>query len=127
MNKLAFVLVLLMALLQCFYALFAYVDPFAFSAVRGTVLASPEDLDWVQIYASRTLFVSLIIGILLYLKNYQVLFWAALLGVVMPMTDGWLAYQAGSPFSVTLKHLVTVAYLLATAVVLRAVVKKANV
>lgn len=126
LNKVGFMLVLLMALLQGFYAVFAYLDPVAFSNVRGTVLASPGDLDWVVIYASRTLFVALIIGFLLYLRNYNILLWAALFGTVMPLTDGWLAYQAGASFNIVAKHLATVAYLIATFLVLKTVVKREN-
>ncbi|MCG7537023.1 DUF4267 domain-containing protein [Pseudoalteromonas sp. OOF1S-7] len=122
-KKVAFTLVLLMAVLQGFYALFAYIQPIGFSDIRGTVLASPQDLDWIHIYASRTLFVSLIIGVLLYFRNYKTLFWAALLGTVMPLTDGWLAYQSGASVGVIAKHVVTVAYLLVTALVLHTVVK----
>lgn len=125
-NKIGFMLVLLMALLQGFYAVFAYLDPAAFSNLRGTVLASTGDLDWVKIYASRTLFVSLIIGYLLYLRNYKILVWAALFGTVMPVTDGWLAYQAGASFDVVAKHVATVVYLIATFIVLQTVVKREN-
>ncbi|AZZ96474.1 DUF4267 domain-containing protein [Pseudoalteromonas sp. R3] len=124
MKKVAFTLVLLMAVLQGFYAIFAYIQPVGFSDIRGTALASPQDLDWIHIYASRTLFISLIIGVLLYFRNYQTLFWAALLGTVMPLTDGWLAYQSGAAAGVIAKHIATVVYLLATALVLRTVVKR---
>ncbi|BBN81548.1 hypothetical protein PA25_15330 [Pseudoalteromonas sp. A25] len=117
-RKIGFVLVLLMALLQGFYGLFAYIDPVAFADVRGTALISNEDIDWVQIYGSRTLFVSLIIGALLYFREFKVLMWAALLGTVMPLTDGYLAYQAEAPFGVVAKHIATIAYLIITSVVL---------
>ena len=117
-EKSGFVLVLLMVILQTFYALYAYIDPAAFSVLRGTQLAESSDSDWVQIYASRTLFVSLIIGTLLYFRAYKVLMWAALLGTVMPLTDGYLAYQAQAPFGVVAKHLATVLYLVITSVVL---------
>ncbi|WLQ13288.1 DUF4267 domain-containing protein [Hahella aquimaris] len=126
LSKIGFTLVLLMALLQGFYSIFAYLDPVAFSAVRGTVLESQGDLDWVKIYASRTLFVALIIMFLLYLRNFKVLLWATLFGTVMPITDGWLAYQAGASTDIVAKHVVTVVYLIATFMVLQMVVKREN-
>ena len=81
------------------------------------------DTDWVQIYASRTLFVSLIIGLLLYLKNYKILVWAALFGTVMPITDAYLAYEAQAENKVVYKHIATVAYLLITFYLLKLVAK----
>ena len=123
MRKVGFVLVLLMALLQGFYGLFAYVDPTTFATVRGTLLESPVDADWVQIYASRTLFISLIIGNLLYFREYKLLMWAALFGTVMPITDGYLAYQAQAPLGVVVKHTLTVLYLMITAGVLAKIIK----
>ncbi len=126
LKKIGFTLVLLMALLQTFYAVFAYLDPVAFSTVRGTNLASQGDLDWVKIYASRTLFVAFIIGFLLYLRNFRILLWAALFGTVMPITDGWLAYQAGASSDIVAKHAATVVYLIVTFIVLQMVVKSEN-
>jgi|TARA_R110000850_G_scaffold33332_2_gene90846 hypothetical protein len=123
LEKVACVFVFLMAALQGAYAIYAYIDPVAFSIVRGTELASLGDTDWVQIYASRTLFVSLIIGLLLYLKNYKILVWAALFGTVMPITDAYLAYEAQAENKVVYKHIATVAYLLITFYLLKLVAK----
>lgn len=123
LEKFAIVLVFLMALLQGAYALYAYIDPAAFSLLRGTDLVSLADADWVQIYASRTLFVALIIGLLLYLRHYRILAWAALFGTVMPITDALLAYQAQAADKIVYKHIATVVYLLIIFIVLRIVVK----
>lgn len=117
------VLVFLMALIQGVYAVYAYVDPAVFAVLRGTELFVASDADWVQIYASRTLFVALIIGFLLYLKNYKILVWAALFGTVMPITDAYLAYEAHAPDKVVYKHLATFVYLLVTFAVLKLVVR----
>ena len=86
-------LVFLMAFLQGMYAIYAYLDPQAFAVLRGTELFVPADADWVKIYASRTLFVAIIIGLLLALKEYKILVWASLFGTVMPATDALLAHQ----------------------------------
>ena len=126
LEKVAFLLVLLMALLQGFYAVYAFIDPSGFATLRGTELIANGDLDWVRIYASRTLFVSLIIGFLLCKKNYKILMWAALFGVVMPLTDGLLAYTAQAATAVVLKHAATVIYLLLTTLVLKLIVARNN-
>jgi hypothetical protein len=115
------VLVALIVLLQGFYGTFAFIDPAKFSAVRGTELFSVMDADWVKIYGSRTIFISLIFDYLLYTRNYIVLMWGALFAVVMPITDGLLAYQAQAPFKVVAKHIVTILYLLIIFFVLKKV------
>lgn len=112
-------MIVFMALLQGIYAVYAYVDPSAFSQLRGTELFSASDSDWIIIYASRTAFVALIIGFLLFRKEYQLLMWASLFGTVMPITDAWLAYQAGADSVVVYKHVGTVIYLLLTFAVLK--------
>ena len=118
-RKTGIVLVLIMTLIQAFYAVFSYIDPAAFAVVRGTELFSPMDSDWVKIYGSRTLFITLLLGYLLYIRNYSVLMWCALFGTVMPITDGFLAYQAEAPFKVIFKHMATIVFLLVTYFVLK--------
>ncbi len=124
LEKVGFILVLLMILLQVFYGFFAYFDPVTFSSLRGTELFSARDTDWVQIYGSRTLFITLVLGYLLYTRNYVILMWCALFGVVMPMTDGILAYEAQAPFKVVFKHLATMVYLFITFFVLKKITDK---
>lgn len=126
LEKVGFILVLLMILLQGFYGFFAYFDPVSFSSLRGTELFSERDTDWVQIYGSRTLFITLVLAYLLYSRNYFVLMWCALLGVVMPMTDGFLAYEAQAPFKVVFKHLATIVYLLIIFFVLKKIIANKN-
>jgi hypothetical protein len=96
----------------------------AFSLNRGTELVDVGDSDWVRIYASRTLFVALIVGCLLLARDFVLLKWVALLGLVMPVADALLAYQSHSAFPVVAKHVATVVYLVCTFLVLRAVSKK---
>jgi hypothetical protein len=122
LEKVGFVLVALIVLLQGFYGTFAFIDPTMFSVVRGTELFSVMDADWVAIYGSRTIFITLIFGYLLCTRNYAVLMWGALFGIVMPITDGLLAYEAQAPFKVVAKHIATVVYLLIIFIVLKKVV-----
>lgn len=122
-EKIGIIMVFAMALLQAAYAAYAYIDPQAFAALRGTELFTAADSDWVKIYASRTLFVALIIWLLLATRAYTILVWASLLGTVMPITDAWLAYQAGAENIVVYKHLATIVYLLLLSVLLGFVVK----
>ncbi len=126
-QKLALVLVLLMSALQAFYGFYAYLNPEAFAVLRGTELFVQGDADWVQIYASRTLFIALFLAYLLYHQQFQMLMIAAFLGMVMPITDGWLAYQAQAPMLVVYKHVATVAYLLVTFFALKAVVRERHI
>ncbi len=126
-EKIGFILVLLMIILQGFYGIFALIDPSAFSIVRGTELFSAMDSDWVKIYGSRTLFITLILGYLLYKRNYLILMWGALFGVVMPITDAYLAYEAQAPLKIVIKHVATIVYLLVVFFVLKKVVaQKSN-
>lgn len=77
--------------------------------------------DWIRIYASRTLFIALIIGYLLYRKHFKILAIASLLGTVMPVADAWLAYQASAGDKVVLKHVATALFLIITFAILRSV------
>lgn len=120
----ASIMVLLMAGIQAFYGVFAFVDPVTFSGLRGTALLSELDADWVVIYGSRTLFVALIISWLLLKREYKLLMWAAIFGTVMPLTDAWLAFQAGASNAVISKHLATFIYLLLTFFLLKRVTQK---
>ena len=115
------VLVSLMVLLQLVYAVFAHFDPAGFAALRGTALVDAQDADWVRIYASRTLFVVVIVGYLLYLKQFKLLAAASLFGVVMPASDAYLALQASASSGVVLKHVATAVFLIVTSLVLRSV------
>ena len=119
LEPLAIALVAGMALLQLYFALGAYLDPFAFSVSRGTPLLDGGDSDWVRIYASRTLFIVLMLGVLLHRREYSLLALAALFGAVMPLTDAVLAILDQAPFTYLLRHLATLAYLFGAFFVLR--------
>lgn len=121
-----FLLVALMVILQSIYAVYAFVDPSSFAALRGTDLVVAGDADWVRIYASRTLFIALIIAYLLYLKDYKILKWAAIFGLVMPVVDTLLAYQAQAEIQVLLKHIGTAVFLLVTFFVLHGLSKSSD-
>jgi Domain of unknown function (DUF4267) len=118
------VLVFLMAGLQLTYALYAFADPSAFSLIRGTELFAVGDSDWIRIYASRTLFIALIIGYLLYRRHLKILAVASLIGTVMPVADAWLAYQASAGEQVVLKHVATALFLIITFAILRSVARQ---
>jgi hypothetical protein len=126
LEALAIVLVTAMALLQLYFALYAYLDPSPFAVSRGTPLLDGNDSDWVRIYASRTLFIVLVLGVLLRHRAYSLLAWAALFGTVMPLTDVVLAALDQAPITYVLRHLATLAYLVSAFFVLRHVAKVAN-
>jgi len=114
LRSVGFWLALVMGLVQAVYAVQAFVDPSGFATYRGTPLSADGDTDWVQIYASRTLFIALIAGLLLARKDIATLKWLALLGVVMPIGDAFLAHNAGASFAIVSRHVATVIYLLVT-------------
>ncbi len=118
------ILVLGMAGLQLTYAMYAFVDPAGFSLLRGTELFATGDTDWIIIYASRTLFIALLIGYLLYRKSFEILAVASLLGTVMPATDAWLAYQASADDKTVLKHVAIALFLIFTFAVLRSLASR---
>jgi len=122
LERAGVVLIFLMILLQGFYGTFAFLEPAMFSTVRGTELFSDMDIDWVKIYGSRTIFITLIFGYLLYTRNYAVLMWSVLFAVVMPITDGLLAYEAQAPFKVVAKHIATIVYLLIIFFILKKII-----
>lgn len=121
------ILILLMVLLQAGYAIFAYLKPESFALFRGTELVAVKDVDWIIIYASRTLFISLLVGFLLLKKAYSLLAWASLSGIVMPASDAYLAYQAHAASAVIYKHVGTGIYLLITFFVLRSLIQQQKV
>jgi hypothetical protein len=82
------------------------------------------DSDWVKIYGSRTLFIALLLGYLLHVRNYSALMWCALFGTVMPITDGLLAYEAQAPLKVVVKHIATILFLLVAFFVLKLATKE---
>ena len=114
LRSVGFWLAFVMALLQAVYALQAFLDPSGFATYRGTPLLASGDTDWVQIYASRTTFIALVVGSLLARRDMATLKWVALLGVVMPVGDALLAHQAEASLAVISRHVATVIYLLAT-------------
>jgi hypothetical protein len=118
LGAVGFWLVLAMALLQMFYSIYAFTSPVEFASYRGSHLTPGGDSEWVRIYASRTLFVAMTLGLLLLLQKVSLLKWISLLGIVMPLSDAALAYQSAAPNSIIARHLATVVYLLVTFVVL---------
>lgn len=113
-RSVGFWLALTMGLIQAVYAVRAFVDPEAFAVYRGAPLAAVADVEWVRIYASRTLFVALTVGFLLIRRDLASLKWVALLGVVMPISDALLARQSGASSAVVGRHVATLVYLLLT-------------
>lgn len=112
------------ALLQGFYALWAFLDPHAVAVYRGGAFAGPEEAMWVQAYASRTLFIALVVALLLWRGEIALLKWVALLGVIMPVSDAWSAIQSDASASDIIRHVATAIYLvLAVAMLARASTK----
>jgi hypothetical protein len=113
-----------MALVQGFYAAWAFADPTALAAYRGTSV-SAEQVAWVYAYGSRTLFVAAVVAMLLIRKDLASLRWVALLGLVMPVIDAVDAARAGLPCATVARHAGTAVYLLITFAVLHASMRRA--
>jgi hypothetical protein len=99
------------ALLQGFYAVWAFVDPHALAAYRGGSIEGASEALWVHAYASRTLFIALVVALLLRRGDMAVLKWVALLGVIMPASDAWSAIHSAAPASDVIRHVATAIYL----------------
>jgi hypothetical protein len=125
-RSVGFWMAAVMALLQAIYALQAFADPVAFAAYRATPIASLDGVRWVHTYGSRTLFVALVVALLLAREELGTLRWVALVGVIMPISDALIAFQANAPGAVLLRHIGTAIYLLITFVVLTRWLRRAR-
>lgn len=102
------------ALLQGFYAGWAFVDPQAVATYRGGALEGDSVTLWVHAYGSRTLFIALVVLLLLRRGDLVTLKWVTLFGLVMPMSDAWSAMNSADPEIGIVRHVLTAAYLLLT-------------
>ncbi len=102
------------ALLQGFYAVWAFVDPQAVASYRGGALEGDGGALWVHAYGSRTLFIALIVLLLLRRGDLATLKWVTLFGLVMPISDAWSAMHSVDPDAGIVRHVLTAAYLLLT-------------
>lgn len=106
------------ALLQGFYATWAFVDPQAVASYRGGALEGESASLWVQTYGSRTLFIALVVLLLLRRGDLATLKWVTLIGLVMPISDAWSAMHSAYSEASIVRHVLTAAYLLVTFVML---------
>jgi hypothetical protein len=106
------------ALLQGFYAAWAFVDPQAVASYRGGSLEGDSATLWVHTYGSRTLFISLVVLLLLRRGDLTTLKWVALFGLVMPISDACSGILSADPEVGIARHILTAAYLLVTYTIL---------
>jgi len=102
------------AVLQGFYAAWAFVDPQAAASYRGGSLEGDSATLWVHAYGSRTLFIALVVLLLLRRGDLATLKWVTLFGLIMPISDAWSAMQSADPEAGIVRHVLTAAYLLLT-------------
>lgn len=107
-----------MAALQAFNVVRVVLDPEGFAAYMGAPLAAVGDAPWVLIYGLRTAFIALLVTVLLVRLDLNALKWTAFAGLVMPLGDAWIAYQAGAETATTARHVAIAAYLLLTTIAL---------
>jgi hypothetical protein len=92
-------------------------DPAGFAAYLGLPLA-PADAGWTSIYALRTGFIAGLVLVLMLRGDFAGLTWVAAIGVLLPLGDAALTYQAGAGQATVARHLAIAAYLLVTAAIL---------
>ncbi|MDX2277477.1 MAG: DUF4267 domain-containing protein [Hyphomonadaceae bacterium] len=117
-RTLGFWLAVPLAVLQAFNAVRAVADPVGFSAYMGAPLQTAVDSAWVLIYALRTGFIALLVAQLLLRRDLEALKWTALVALIMPLGDAFIAHQAGAASVIVARHGAIAAYLLVVTVAL---------
>lgn len=97
----------------------AFADPDGFARYLGLPLAAGGDAGLVHVYGLRALFIGLLVGTLLLLRERGVLWIVAAVAIVMPLGDAWLTSQAGAPSLTVGRHLAIAIFLGVTAMMLR--------
>lgn len=104
-----------MAASQFVNALRAFVDPIGFATYMGLPLVAQQDIGFVQVYGLRALFIALLVGVFLYLRNMQALQWTAIAALVMPLGDVLLTINADATTATITRHLLILSVVAATA------------
>ena len=119
LRTVGFWLAAMMGLFQAINAVRAFLDPNGFAAYMGLPLAAEADVGFVLVYGLRTAFIAGLIGVLLSLKRLDALAWIALVALIMPIGDAWLAAQESAPLATILRHIVVALYVFMAFVFLR--------
>lgn len=97
----------------------AFADPDGFARYLGLPLAARGDAGLVHVYGLRALFIGLLVGALLLLRERGALWIVAAIAIVMPVGDALLTAQAGAPVSTIGRHIAIAIFLGVTALLLR--------
>lgn len=108
----------LIAAMMLFNAWQASVDPVAFAARFGLAGAADANSGFVQVYASRALFLALATAVLLATRQWRGLMWFAIVAMVMPIADALQVASAGGPSAIVGRHIAITVYLAITAYLL---------
>lgn len=125
-TKLAIGLVLVMVILQAVNVVRVVADPVGFSEYMGLGLDQEEDASFVYVYGLRTAFIVIIVGALVYLRDYRMLCVVATAALVLPIGDAFLSLQAEASTAIVLRHTAIAFYLGSTAFVLSKAVRETN-
>jgi len=117
-TKTAIGLVAVMVILQMVNVVRVVVDPIGFSQYMGLGLVQSADTSFVYVYGLRTAFIAIIAGVLLYLRDFRMLWVVAAVALILPIGDALLAVRADASTTIVLRHLLIGLYLGATAFVL---------
>jgi hypothetical protein len=97
----------------------AFLNPIGFSAYLGLPLSNMSDTGLVHIYALRALFIGILGGSLLLMRQRTALWSFALAAVIMPVGDAMLTFNAGAPTLTVMRHVAIAVFLLVAGVLLR--------
>ena len=114
----------LIAVMMAYNAWQAFAAPTAFAARFGLTGAADADAGFVQVYASRALFLALVTAVLLAWRQFRALGLFAAVAVVMPVADAVQVSAAGGASSIVIRHIVIAAYLVMTALLLLRLAKQ---
>ncbi len=93
-------------------------DPESFASYMGLPVDQPGALEWVQVYGLRAAFIAVLMAVLLARSDFAALRWMALVALLMPLGDAWLAASAGAGAPIIGRHVAIAGFLLVTAVFL---------
>lgn len=114
----------LIAVMMVYNAWQAFAAPTAFAARFGLAGAADIDAGFVQVYASRALFLALVTAALLASRQFRALGLFAAVAVVMPVADAAQVNAAGGASSIVMRHIIIAAYLVVTALLLLRLAKQ---
>jgi Domain of unknown function (DUF4267) len=96
----------------------AWSGPVAFADRLGLPVVAAETEAWVRVYALRAAFIALLLGGLVFARQWRALFLFALAALIMPLGDAWLTFNAGAPAATYGRHIALIGVIALAAILL---------